>query len=133
MMMARPERSFALGAALATALVPGALLMLGLFDEARASLGILVGWGLALLVIVPSFWLMARVMHSEDRLAFHRAFMGGTMGRFGLSIVGIVLFATQVTDAPLLSFLLSFFAGYALLSMLEVTLLLKKTPDGTHA
>ncbi|RKY19834.1 MAG: hypothetical protein DRQ55_09595 [Planctomycetota bacterium] len=131
--MTRAERSFVLGTALCTLAVPGALLALRPFSELRAELGILLGWALALVVIVPSFWVMARAMASDDRLAFQRAFMLGTMGRFGGSLLAIVLFSTQLNEPPTLSFLASFFAGYALLSGLEVTLLLKKTPDGTHA
>jgi hypothetical protein len=131
--MARPERTFALGALLATVLVPGAFLLLEPFPEPRAALGVVVGWALALGIIAPSFWLMARVMTSDDRLAFHRAFMGGSMGRFALAIAGVVLFATQVDQPPLWSFITCFFLGYFALSALEVHLLLKKAPTGTHA
>jgi hypothetical protein len=132
-MMARPERTFALGTLLATLVVPGAFLALEPFREPRAALGVVAGWGLALLIIVPSFWLMARVMGSDDRLAFHRAFMGGSMGRFALGIAGVVLFATQIDQPPLWSFISCFFLGYFALSALEVHLLLKKAPTGTHA
>ena len=132
-MIPRAERSFVLWVAAASLTVPGSLLLLRPFDEPGVELAVGAGWGLAMLVIVPSFFLMARVMGSDDALRFQRAFMFGIMGRFGVSILGVLAFATLLEQPPLWTFLLSFFLGYALLSGLEMVLLLKKTPERTHA
>ena len=131
--MAAPERSFTLGAILMTLVVPGLLIVGRPFAESGSTMGVVVGWGLALLVIVPSFFLMRRVMGSQDNHRFYRNFMVGVIGRFAGSIMGVVLFYVLVPDPPLWSFVLSFFLGYALLSTLEVLLLLKKSPESSSA
>lgn len=133
MAMDRPDRVFVLGVIATSLAVPTSLWALSPFAEPRAALGVVAGWGLALLAIVPSFFLMSRVMGTDDSLRFQQAFMGGTMGRFVLSILGVVAFGLAVEQPPMWTFVLTFFLGYALLSALEVALLLKKTPDRTHA
>lgn len=127
--MGRPERSFALGTLAATALVPGLLLLARPFGAPGADLGVLAGWGLALLTVVPSFLLLARVMTERNQLRFQRVFMGATMGRFGLALLGVLGFALLVPEPHLVSFVLTFFLGYAILSALELTLLLRKAPE----
>jgi len=59
--------------------------------------------------------------------------LGGTGLRFVVSILVIVMFATLVDDAPIKSFLLSFFLGYVLLTALELGTALGRSPDGNHA
>jgi len=131
--MSGRDRIFLGGAALATAVVP-ALLVLGTpFAETRAFMGIVVGWVLALLTIVPSYFLLSGALKEENSQRFFRAWAGGTMGRMFVVIVSVVLFAVFVTDAPVKSFLLSFFLGYMLLTGLEVLTVIGNTPNGRHA
>jgi hypothetical protein len=116
------DRSFALGTLLLTAVVPGSLLALEPFAEARASFGVLSGWAAALLVLLPGYVFMRRAMAGQDARAFVRAFMIGTSLRLALTVAATLAFALLVPEPPLKSFVLTFFAGYALLMALELRL-----------
>jgi len=113
---------FALGALLLTVLVPGLMLLASPFSESRGNLGTLVGWGSALAIMLPSYMLIVRSMESTDSHRFMRTFMLGTLLRLLLTIVAVIVFVTQVDDAPVKSFVLAFFLGYMLLMGLELML-----------
>ncbi|MDG2148222.1 MAG: hypothetical protein P8N09_01730 [Planctomycetota bacterium] len=129
------DRVFTWGTVIATAVVPTLILLGAPFDEPRFVMGILCGWGLALLAIVPSYILLSRSIRSGDNAQFFQVWGGGTLGRLFLVLVAVVLFATLVDQAPIMSFLLTFFLGYMLLTGLEITMALggKKSPNGRHA
>jgi hypothetical protein len=127
------SRQFAIGTLVSSLLVPGILVATAPFGEARSELGIAWGWGLALLVIVPSYIAMTRVISSGDDRRIHARFMYSMMGRFAAAMLGVTLFATQVEKPPLYVFVLAFFLGFAVLTALELTLLLSKSPDRNHA
>jgi hypothetical protein len=118
--MRRADRQFALGALALTLTVPPALLALRFFSEERATLGTLAGWGVVLLVMVPSYVLLARGMSDSNAHAFVRGFMLGAMLRFAATIAAVVVFAKGVADPPLRSFLLAYFLGYMLLTAVEL-------------
>ena len=73
--MRRADRQFALGALGLTLTVPPALLALRFFSETRATLGTLAGWGVVLLVMVPSYVLLPRGVSDSNPHAFVRGFM----------------------------------------------------------
>ncbi len=127
------DRAFYTGTAVATAVVPTLILWGAPFDEPRHVLGAVVGWALALLVIVPSYVLLSRALGDDDNQRFFRLFAGGTIGRMVVVLVAVVLFATLVEEAPVKTFLLSFFLGYLLLTGLEVMMALGKAPNRRHA
>lgn len=121
------DRLFA-GACLGlTLLVPGLLLAATPFAEPRAQLGVIVGWALALLVMVPSYVLLTRAVGSEDPQRVIRGFMLGTVVRMFLTGGVAVLFVLLTEQTPIKSFLLSFFLGYALLTVIELMLTLGKS------
>jgi hypothetical protein len=109
-----------------TLLVPGLLLAAAPFAEPRAQFGTLVGWTLALLVMIPSYMLLTRAAGNDDPQGFIRGFMLGTLVRLMLTGGVAVLFVLLVEQPPIKSFLLSFFLGYALLTTLELALTLRK-------
>jgi hypothetical protein len=129
------DRFFAWGTLIATAVVPTLILLGAPFNEPRYVLGVVTGWSLALLTIVPSYMLLSRAVRQSDNTRFFNAWAGGTLGRMALVLVAVVLFVTLVDQAPVKSFLLSFFLGYMLLTGLEITMALggKKAPNGRHA
>ncbi|MFT7463680.1 MAG: hypothetical protein ACI9EF_002027 [Pseudohongiellaceae bacterium] len=127
------NRSFAVGATLSTLVIPALLIAVSPFGAARPELGVVSGWGMALLVIVPSFVAMSRVMVSGDNQRIQTRFLFSMMARFVASVMGAALFATTVDEPPLLDFILAFFLGFAVLSACELTFLLSKSPDGNHA
>ena len=124
--MTARDRSFALGVLLLTAAAVPALLASRPFDEARASLGVLAGWGGALLIAVPSYAWLARTLGRQSPHAFVRGFMGITTARLFAAMALIVGFTLLVPDAPTGSFLASFMLGYLLLTVLELRLLLAR-------
>ncbi len=132
--MTAHDRTFYVGALLATVLVPGLILLGAPFDETRYVMGTLVGWAIALFTIVPSYILISRALSQEDNNRFYKLWAGGTMGRMAVVLVSVALFASLVDDAPIKTFLLSFFLGYMLLTGLELTMALgSKAPNGRHA
>lgn len=128
MAMSRADRASVLGVLLLSAVVPGTLALLAPFAEERATLGIVAGWGLALLVMVPGWLLVARAMVASGGHAFVRAFLGASLLRLLLTVTGVVTFALAVPQAPLFSFLLAFFVGYASLTVLELRHTLPRAP-----
>jgi len=118
------DRLFGLVTLALTIVVPGLLLLGRPFAEPRAAFGVLTGWGLGLLVIVPSYFLLAWALRTDNSQRFLMAFLGGSAGRFVVVIASVGVFALTVDDAPLKSFLLSFFLGYMLLTGLEFALAL---------
>jgi L-asparagine transporter-like permease len=137
------DRVFAGGTLIATAVVPALILLGAPFDEPRYVMGVLWGWALALLTIVPSYVLLSRAVRQADSNRFFTAWAGGTIGRMVLVLLAVVLFVTLVEQAPTKSFLLSFFLGYMLLTGLEVMMALggnkasngaaHGAPNGRHA
>ncbi len=120
--MRRSDRVFGAGAAALTLAVPGALLALGLFAEERAAMGTLAGWGLALLIMVPSYALLSRGVTSTSPSGFVRGFMLGSILRLVATVGAVTGFALAVDRPPLRSFLLAYFLGYMLLTGLELLL-----------
>jgi len=131
--MTSRNRSFAVGTVLATLIIPTALIFLSPFESARNVFGVSWGWGLALAVIVPSFMAMSRLIESDDDRRIQARFMYTMMARFAASVVGVALFAVLVKEPPLYDFVLAFFLGFAVLSALDLTFLLSKSPDRNHA
>lgn len=127
------DRTF-VGACLAlTLVVPGLLLAAAPFGEARAQLGTIVGWSLALLVMVPSYMLLTRTASQDDPNKFIRGFMLGTLMRLVVTGLVAVLFVLLVEHPPVKNFLLAFFLGYMMLTTLELTLTLRKSEERTSA
>ena len=105
--------------------VPGALLLLAPVAEARAAFGTLTGWGLALAIMLPSYLLLSRAVSSENPHRFVRGFMLGMLLRMFATLIAIAAFHLTVEDAPLRSFLLSFFLGYGALTAVELSVTLR--------
>ena len=131
--MSRPDRLFALGVLLLTAAVPTSLAALQPFGEPRATLGVLCGWGAALAMMVPSYLLVARSLARPGSRGFLQAVMGGMLLRLAMTVAAVLAFGLLVDDAPLKCFVLAFFAGYALLTVLELRLLLRGAARGASA
>jgi hypothetical protein len=129
--MKRRDTLFAGCVLLLTALVPGSLIALAPFAEARSTLGILAGWGLALVMMVPSYVLLARTVSEENPHRFVRAVMAGMLLRLAVTAVGVFVFALTVSETPFKSFLLSFLLGYTLLQTVELALALRREAPRT--
>ena len=125
--MTRRDALFAIWVGGLTLAVPGALLALAPIAEARATFGVLVGWGLALAVMLPGYVLLARAVASENPHHFVRNFMLGLLLRMFATVLGVAGFALTVEHAPLRSFLLSFFLGYGALTCVELVLTVRGT------
>lgn len=123
MLMAGADRGLLLGAVALTALVPAGLLAWQPFGEARATLGVAAGWGSALAVTLPGWLLLGRTLAADGR-GFLKGFLGASLLRLLLTVAAVLAFALLVEDAPLRSFVLAFFAGYVLLTALELRLAL---------
>jgi hypothetical protein len=119
------DRIFGLGVLTLSAVAVPALLALRPFDEARATLGLVGGWAAALLVVVPSYVWLARVLTRNEPHAFVRGFMASTTLRLFIALALLVGFALLVQDAPVGSFVTSFMLGYVALTALELWLLLR--------
>lgn len=130
--MSARDRAFVLRTAIASVIAPGLLLLARPFDETRAVMGILAGWGAALLVMVPSYWLLARAMASDGK-DFLGAFLGGSLGRLVATAVIVLLFVRLVPDAPQWSFVASYFLGYMVLTVIEMSLTVARRPNGSAA
>jgi hypothetical protein len=120
--MSRRDRLFALAVVGLTALVPVPLALLQPLAEARSALGTLAGWGLALLIMVPSYALLARTVAEQNPHRFVTAFMTGALLRLFLTVGGLVGFWLAVKPAPMRSFVLTLLGGYVLLSAVELVL-----------
>ena len=131
--MSRADRLFAAGCLLLTVAVPGSLLAAQPFAEPRATLGVLCGWGAALLMMVPSYLLVSRTLARPGSRGFLQGVMGGMLLRLVLTVAAVLAFGLLVADAPLKSFVLAFFAGYVLLTALELRLLLRGAARGASA
>ncbi len=118
--MSRADRTSVLGVLLLTAVVPAGLALLQPFAEPHAALGFAAGWALALLVMLPGWFLLVRAMALRGGHEFVRAFMTAALLRLVLTLGGTAAFALSVPEAPILSFLLAFFLGYASLTALEL-------------
>ena len=126
------ERQFLGRAALATALVPGLLMFTQPLNEPRQLLGFACGWGLALLALVPSTLMLLRVKN-EGGQRYYNVFMGATAFRFALVLGAVLGFWFLVDEPPVISFLVSFFLGYVIFTALELVLLTRRDPNGSHA
>ncbi|MHC5212489.1 MAG: hypothetical protein ACYTG2_17390 [Planctomycetota bacterium] len=129
--MTRRDGLFALWVSGLTLAVPGTLLALSPIDEARATFGVLLGWGLALVIMLPSYLLLARAVSAENPHRFVRNFMLGMLLRMFATVIAVAAFYVTVEDAPLRSFLLSFFLGYGSLTAVELTLTMRGTNGHT--
>jgi hypothetical protein len=125
--MTRRDGFFAAWVLGLTLAIPGLLLALSPLDEARASFGVLTGWGVALAVMLPSYLLLARAVSAENPHRFVRNFMLGMLLRMFATLIAVAAFALLVEDAPLRSFLLSFFLGYGTLTAVELVLTMRGT------
>ena len=123
--MSRRDRLFVLAVVGLTALVPVPLAVLQPLAEARSPLGTLAGWGLALLIMVPSYVLLVRAMAEHNPHRFVTAFMTGAILRLFLTIGGILGFWLAVKPAPMRSFVLTLLGGYVLLSAVELVVVLQ--------
>jgi len=130
--MSLAERQFLGCAVIATTLVLGLLMFAQPLDEARQLLGFASGWGLALAALVPSALLMLRVKNDASQ-RFYNVFMGATAFRFALVLGAVAGFWFLVDQPPMISFLMSFFLGYVILTALELVLLTRRDPNGSHA
>lgn len=128
--MSRRDRLFVLAVVGLTALVPVPLAVLQPLAEARSPLGTLAGWGLALLIMVPSYALLVRAVAEQNPHRFVTAFMTGAILRLFLTIGGLVGFWLAVKPAPMRSFVLTLLGGYVLLSAVELVLV---RPRGASA
>jgi hypothetical protein len=128
--MSRRDGRFAAWVLGLTVVVPGALLALSPIDEPRAAFGVLVGWGLALAVMLPSYLLLARAVSAENPHRFVRNFMLGMLLRMFATVIAVAAFHLTVEDAPLRSFLLSFFLGYGALTACELSLTVRGAGAG---
>ncbi|MBM3984551.1 MAG: hypothetical protein FJ296_02485 [Planctomycetes bacterium] len=127
--MTGADRGLLLGALALSALVPVGLAALQPFGEARATLGVAAGWGAALAVTLPGWLLLGRTLAADGR-GFLKGFLGASLMRLLLTIAAVLAFALLVQDAPLRSFVLAFFAGYVLLTALELRLVLGRRQRG---
>ena len=125
--------AFAVGALVLSGAVPALLVFAAPFAEARQTLGIVAGWALALLVMLPSHLLTGRVLDSDDPHVFLRGFMLGTGLRFGTTIVAAGLFAWLVPEAPLKAFLVTFLLGYVAFTGLELLVSVRRPSKGLSA
>jgi len=85
--------------------VPGILLLLPM-GAARARFGTLSGWGLALLIMVPSYALLSRAMRSEDPHKFIRSFMLGMILRMFATLLAVEIrgeISAGLVSAPALA------------------------------
>jgi hypothetical protein len=128
--MSRADRVFALGTLLLTAAVPTTLAALQPFGEPRATLGVAAGWGAALLMMVPSYVLVSRSLARPGARGLLQGVLGGMLLRLVLTVGATLAFGLLVQDAPLKSFVLTFFAGYVLLTALELRLVVRAIPRG---
>ena len=120
--MTRRDRLFVLAVVGLTALVPLPLAVLRPVAEERAALGTVAGWGLALLIMVPSYVLLIRAMAEQNGHRFVTAFMTGAILRLFLTLGGVLGFWLAVKPTPMRSFVLSLLGGYVLLSAVELLL-----------
>lgn len=127
------DRLFVAAAALLSLAVPAGLLALRPFDEPRATLGLLAGWGGALLVIVPSYLWLRRVLARAEAHAFLRGFMGGSVARLVAATALLGAWAFLGPEGSLSSFLLSFMLGYVLLTGAELLATLRGARKGASA
>jgi hypothetical protein len=125
--MTRRDGVFALWVTGLTLAVPGGLLAWTPFAEARAEFGVVAGWGAALAMMLPSYLLLARAVSAENPHRFVRNFLLGMLLRMFLTVVAVAAFRLAVEDAPLRSFLLSFFLGYGALTGVELVLTVRGT------
>ena len=127
------DRNFVLGVLLLSAVAVPGLLAARPFDETRATLGLLAGWGGALLIVLPSYVWLARALSRSEPQAFLRGFMGNATLRLFAALAVMTVFTLTVKDAPTASFLSSFMLGYLLLTGLELRLLLASSRKGASA
>lgn len=123
--MTRRDRLFALAVVGLTALVPLPLAVLRPLAEERAVLGTLAGWGLALLIMVPSYALLTKAMAAPNAHRFVSAVMAGAILRLFVTLGGVIGFWMAVKPAPMRSFVLSLLGGYVLFSAVELLLVLQ--------
>jgi hypothetical protein len=128
--MTRRDRLFVLAVVGLTALVPLPLAVLRPLAEERAVLGTLAGWGLALLIMVPSYVLLTKAIAEPNPHRFVSAFMTGAILRLFVTIGGVLGFWLAVKPAPMRSFVLSLLGGYVLLSAVEL-LLVRQARDAS--
>jgi hypothetical protein len=127
------DRRFMLGTLGLTALIPGVLLATRPLAEERQVMGYLAGWGLALLIMVPSYMLLVRGLASGEFNSVLKSVLGGMMGRLVMMVAAIVIFVKLVPEPPVVSFLLTFALGYGGLTALELYSALATDPDGETA
>jgi len=113
---------------LASVAVPGLLLLLAPFTEARAALGVALGWGLGLVMIVPSYFVVSRTVASRQRV-FQTAFVLSTLGRMALGLAGLLLFLLLVHEPPVLSFMTALGLAYVTLTAIELRIALEPAPE----
>jgi len=127
------DRLFVAGAVLASLLGPAGLLALRPFDEAQATLGLLAGWGAALLIITPSYLWLRHVLARPDAHAFLRGFMAGSVVRLLVAVAVLGAWGFLGPAASLSSFLLSFMLGYVLLTGVELVAMQRGARKGVSA
>lgn len=124
----RLDRLFALTVVIATLVFPLPLALFAPFGEHKQLVGIGSAWVIMLLIMVPSYLLMTRTVHFENKTAFMGAFLGGSIGRMFLTVIAIIGFWFIVEDRPIKSFITTYFLGYFTLCFTEVVLAMACLP-----
>ena len=120
--MSRRDRAFVLAVAGLTVLVALPVAVLRPLAEDRAALGTAVGWGLALVIMVPSYVLLSRALAETNPHRFITAFMTGAILRMALTLLGVLGFWLAFRPAPMRSFVFALLGGYVLLTVVELVL-----------
>ncbi len=124
----RLDRLFAITVLISTILFPLPLALFTPFGEERERVGVIVGWVVLLLVMVPSYLLLTRTVHFENKTAFMGAFLGGSIGRMFLTVIAIIGFWFLVEERPIKSFVTTYFLGYFTLCFTEIMLAMACLP-----
>jgi hypothetical protein len=131
--MTSRDRRFFLGTLGLTVLIPGVLCLTRPLAEEQQVMGYLVGWGVALLIMVPSYLLLMRGLRSGEFNSVLKSVLGGMLGRMVMMVAAIVIFVKLVPEPPVVSFLITFALGYAGLTVVELMSALSSGPDGETA
>lgn len=120
--MTRRDGLFLLIAGFLTATVAPLLSAVRLFGEEQYTQGIWMGWGAALLIMIPSWFLLSRALVQTRPNAFLAGFLGGALGRLALTVCAVFAVWAFFPSPPLKAFVLAYFLGYFILTAVELCL-----------